>query len=63
MTAEAATLRRVLAALQLDEATHRALADEYRAIADAHEAVADAMERLESLTGRAPDTLPPPESP
>ena len=61
MTATGATLRRILARLPLDVATHRALAAEYRAIAEAHDAVADALERGPASL---PDTLPapPPET-
>ncbi len=62
MTATAATLRRILAALPLDEAGHRALAAEYRAIAEAHEAVADVLARGPASSPLA-DTLPPPEAP
>jgi len=60
VTAAALTLRRILAALPLDEAGHRALAQEYRAIAEAHEAVADTLARGPDASPLA-DTLPPPE--
>ena len=62
MTASGATLRRILARLPLDVATHRALAEECRAIAEAHDAVADALERGPDAL---PDTVPapPPEAP
>lgn len=59
MTAAPAALRRILAALPLDVATHRALAAEYRAIAEAHDAVADAAERGPSSSPLA-DTMPAP---